>query len=72
MEHISKMVPVIIAVLTVRLVLALKNYAQVVKTLNNLKSTVVLPVVKDLQAVRYAHYNSVSNAMTQHNLTQFQ
>ena len=72
MEHIIKILPVIIAVLIVKLALALNNYVQVAKTLLNLENTVVLVAVKDLQAVRCVHYNSVLNAMIQLNLSQLQ
>lgn len=72
MENILKMVPVIIVVLIVKLVLALKNYVQVAKTLPNSASTVVLDAVNDLQVVRPAQSNHVLNAIKQPNSIQLQ
>lgn len=47
------MVSVINAAQIVKLVSVQKNYARVVKILNNLANTVVLAVVKDLPDVRH-------------------
>lgn len=72
MEHILKMVIVIIVVLIVKLALVLKNYVQVAKTLPNSASTVVLAAVKDLQAVRRAQSNHVLSAIKQLNSIKLQ
>lgn len=53
MERFWKMVSVINAAQIVKLVSVQRNNAQVVKILNNLANTVVLPVVKDLPDVRH-------------------
>lgn len=56
----------------VKLVSVQKNYARVVKILNNLANTVVLAVVKDLPVVRHVQMNPAPDAIKQLNLTRFQ